>query len=362
MKNNTIIKAARLSQMRRCFENRSAACLKAREHRKRRNSKQMAGLDGFFELLLLLAALGPILMAAPCWAGPLRGEVLLNKDAITVGDLFGVTGADAGKVIGPAPTPGNKVVYDVMALSALAKNFNVAWQPQSNYDQVIVTRASQSITASMIRERVAGELAARAVGQQLDIGLDNPNLEVHRATGEKLDWSLTDLNYDPVRKRFSASLVVNGPTAEVIALGGRAMPMVQVAVLNRALPPGNTFHDGDMDWLPMPVDKAGADAITSPDQLKGVETRRALTDKSILRLRDVAKARLVLKGSMVTMKVEIPGMQITAQGRALADAVMGETVRVMNTQSNRTVDAVVTGQGEVAVMPAPSPGPVALNE
>ncbi|MBI3419732.1 MAG: flagellar basal body P-ring formation protein FlgA [Proteobacteria bacterium] len=301
-------------------------------------------------------------MAAPCGAGTLRGEVLLDKDMITVGDIFGASIANADKVVGPAPAPGRKVVYDVMALSALARTFGVAWQPQSNYDQVTLTRASQVITAAMVKERLEAELASKASEKQLDIALDNPNLEINRPASEKLDWRLVDLSYDPVRRRFSASLIVGADAhSEVIALGGRAMPMVQVAVLNRAFPAGGTLSEGDVEWLPTPIDKAGADAITDATQLQGMETRRGLAGKSILRLRDVTKARLVVKGSLVTMKVETPAMQITAQGRALSDAVMGETVRVMNTQSNRTVDAVVTGAGQVSVTPA-GDNHVALNE
>src|SRR5262249_16559879 len=155
---------------------------------------------------------------------------------------------------------------------------------------------------------------------------------------------------DPARHRFSGSLVVgSGSSASVTPISGRAMPMMQVAMLTRALPPGAEFKDSVVEWVRMPMDKAGADAVTDTSMLNGMESRRSLDTKSIVRLRDLTKARLVSKGSLITMQVETPNMRITVQGRALGDGVINETVRVMNTQSNRSVDAVVVGKDKVSV-------------
>jgi flagella basal body P-ring formation protein FlgA len=307
----------------------------------------------FNELLLLLAALAlSVCVAAPCKAGTLRGEVLLDKDVMTVGDIFGDVGAASTKEVGPAPAPGQRITYDIMALSTLARNFNIAWQPASTYERVTIIRASQTVTNVTIREKIASELLASGVKKDLDILLDNQSLEIHRAPGAKLEWHLTDLTYDPVQNRFKGSLVVGSDaSAEVIALSGRAMPVVKVATLLHTVPAGTVLENDTIEWVRVPADKAGADAVTSPAQLKGMELRRKMDEQSTVRLRDLAKARLITKGSLVSMEILMPGMQISSQGRALTDGVMGESVRIMNTQSNRTVDAVVTGKNKVSVMP-----------
>jgi flagella basal body P-ring formation protein FlgA len=69
----------------------------------------------------------------------------------------------------------------------------------------------------------------------------------------------------------------------------------------------------------------------------------------LLRASDVMPARLVTRGALVTLKIETPYMQLTAQGRALQDGAEGETVRVNNTQSNRMVEGTVTGPGVVLI-------------
>jgi flagella basal body P-ring formation protein FlgA len=44
-------------------------------------------------------------------------------------------------------------------------------------------------------------------------------------------------------------------------------------------------------------------------------------------------------------------MYLTAQGKALDDGGQGSVIRVANTQSNRTIEAVVQAAGRVAVQP-----------
>jgi flagellar basal body P-ring formation protein FlgA len=53
----------------------------------------------------------------------------------------------------------------------------------------------------------------------------------------------------------------------------------------------------------------------------------------------------VRRGEIITLVHVAPGLQLTTRARAVADGGVGDTVRVVNLQSNRSVDAVVTGVG-----------------
>lgn len=53
----------------------------------------------------------------------------------------------------------------------------------------------------------------------------------------------------------------------------------------------------------------------------------------------------VRRGEIVTLVYVAPGLQLTTRARAAGDGGVGDTVRLVNLQSNRTVDAVVTGVG-----------------
>ena len=49
-------------------------------------------------------------------------------------------------------------------------------------------------------------------------------------------------------------------------------------------------------------------------------------------------------------------MALTALGRALDDGALGDTIRVLNSQTKIVVDATVSGNGHVSVAPASPPG------
>lgn len=305
------------------------------------------------KLLLLLATLLTFSMAAPCWAVSTRGEAFLDGETIVLGDVFTDVGPLADKVVAPAPGPGQKITYDVSALLQIARAFNLDWRPGSNYERVAITRNSNKLDNTAIKNALLAELEKIVPTKDLDVVLDNQGLEVNRAKNEALDYHFVDTQYDPVKHRVQTKLIVAKAkgTAEVITITARAMPMVNVATLSHSISEGTTLGDADVTWNRVAADKAGADAITDMAMLKNAEARRNLAAQTVLRLRDVRSARLVTKGSLVIMVVETPFMQISAQGRALNDGALGDTVRITNTQSNRVVDAIVTGSSKVSVTP-----------
>lgn len=317
-----------------------------------------------FPLLLLLVTLLATCLAAPGNAASTRGEVFLDGQSIHLGDLFSDVGSKADTVVADAPAPGQKVVFDATALVQLAHTYGLDWKLPSNYVRVTVTRESQVLTAAMIRDKVIAELGKTGAPADLDVAMDNQGFELHRAKNEPLQFSLTDVQFDPIKCRFKAILsVANGDEkkTDILNVSGRAMPMVDVAILVHPIDMGSPITEADVQWSHVALDKAGADAITSPARLADMETSHRLNAQNVLRLRDLRHVRLVTKGSLVQMVVEMEGMQLSTQGRALSDGAMGETIRVLNTQSNRTVDATVSGSGKVSVTPREETGKIAAR-
>lgn len=66
---------------------------------------------------------------------------------------------------------------------------------------------------------------------------------------------------------------------------------------------------------------------------------------------------MVRKGDAVTVVYRVPGVELTARGKAMANGGLGDTVPVVNVQSHKQIEAVITGAGAVTV----SPQDVALN-
>jgi len=106
----------------------------------------------------------------------------------------------------------------------------------------------------------------------------------------------------------------------------------------------------DIEWISLRSDRLGRDAVIDSANLLGKSPRRLVRPGEPLRSGDLRDPILVPKGSLVTIRLETPRMILTAQGRSLEPGAKGDAIRVVNTKSNRVINAVVTEPATVVVL------------
>lgn len=132
-----------------------------------------------------------------------------------------------------------------------------------------------------------------------------------------------------------AGAAANRPIAPAPAPGGKVF--LSAAFLSAAA------EAAGLNWTP-------------PDGLRQVEVRgRAVPARtaSAIAVRDgeapftEAKGEVfgVRKGETLVLSYAAPGVRLSLRARALSPARVGESLRVLNLQSNREIDAIVTGPG-----------------
>ncbi len=77
--------------------------------------------------------------------------------------------------------------------------------------------------------------------------------------------------------------------------------------------------------------------------------RQGLRAGQPLRRADLMKPELVGRNEPVTLIFQAPGISLTVRGTAIEPGTEGDIINVMNTQSKRQVQGVVTGPGQVTV-------------
>ncbi|MDX3775684.1 flagellar basal body P-ring formation chaperone FlgA [Chromatiaceae bacterium AAb-1] len=86
--------------------------------------------------------------------------------------------------------------------------------------------------------------------------------------------------------------------------------------------------------------------VTEPEQVIGARAKRAMSMGQIITLQDLC---LVCRGDVVTITVDDNGLSVSATGIAQQDGTLGDTISVVNRQSNRTIKAEVTAVNTVKV-------------
>lgn len=81
----------------------------------------------------------------------------------------------------------------------------------------------------------------------------------------------------------------------------------------------------------------------------GKEARKAIYPGRPVRLGDVGAPALIERNQIVTLRYNAGGLDIATDGRSLARAGAGETLRVMNIGSRSTVMGTVMPDGSVKV-------------
>ncbi|MBX9698533.1 MAG: flagellar basal body P-ring formation chaperone FlgA, partial [Acetobacteraceae bacterium] len=170
-------------------------------------------------------------------------------------------------------------------------------------------------------------------------------------------------SHDPVTQRFAATLVVaaDGMATTRQRVAGRAVATVPAVVAVRRLALGEIIGPDDVRATRLRAELARAAMAETPAQVVGKQLRRPIGADLPIPLADVAAPALVERNASVILLLEVPGLQLTAQGRALEAAPRGGTLRVVNLISGSVVEGVVVGPGRVRVAPGGAPLSVAAR-
>jgi len=126
----------------------------------------------------------------------------------------------------------------------------------------------------------------------------------------------------------------------------RLTQQVQVLVSQRQLASGSYLSLDDVTLQTRDVRQARGQYLTDAQGIIGARLKRSVTQGQLFKLSDFC---LVCKGDQVTIEGVSGTLAVSTTGKALADATLGETVRVQNSQSGRVVEAQVTAVKKVTI-------------
>lgn len=294
--------------------------------------------------LVLAAAI--LIAARPSQAQiMLRPSVTVTGNVVHLGDLFANAGLAADDIVAAAPGLGMRATYSSAWLAAIAREHGLDWIPASEFNQSVVERASRLISADAIAQRLLQNLAPNAQGTDAEIRFDSSSLRLFVPAEAQDDITIDGLNFDQRTGRFSAfvSAPAGATDAQRLRVTGRLVIEIEIPVPNRAVAINEVLGARDVERIRISRERVSSDTLTDPSQLIGKAARHALRAEQPLRAGDVQEPLVVHKGDLVTIELRTAAMELATQGKALEDGAIGATVRVTNTQSNRTIDTIAAG-------------------
>ncbi len=315
-----------------------------------------------------MRALSPILaitlLALPAFgqAPAPRAQAVVEAGVVTLGDIFDNAGPRAETTLGPAPAPGRRFVVEAPQLAAIARDYGLAWRPVAGDERVVVERPGRAMRREEVLEPLRAELVALGADPELDLdipGFQPPNLPAGAPDARiAVDGAL----WDGASRRFSATLVVvaEGMPTFTQRVSGRAVAMRDVVVAAKPLRSGDLVMPGDVTVSRMATDRAPANAAEDAELVVGQRLRRAIVAGQALAQADVVAAPVITRDASVQLLHQVPGLTLTAQGRALEDGFRGRVFHVLNLASGSVVQAEVLGPGRARAVGAATSLPPAI--
>lgn len=164
---------------------------------------------------------------------------------------------------------------------------------------------------------------------------------------DAMDVSIT--SPAPYASQVTTKVTCRGSSAWAIYLPVRIDLYAEVAVASRNLARGDVVTQADIELRLMNTAQAGHGFSEDANRLLGMTLKRSLQAGDTVRLSHLEASKVVARGEKVVVEARGNGISVVAEGTALAAGVMGERIRVRNSQSNRVVDAKVIGPGRVEV-------------
>ncbi|HZS63847.1 MAG TPA: flagellar basal body P-ring formation chaperone FlgA [Xanthobacteraceae bacterium] len=310
-------------------------------------------------LTLLLSFASPALAQTTGSLGPsspvLKSSITVASDIVRIGDFIDNAGAAAAIPIFRAPDLGATGAVPAARVLEAARAHGLLGVETAGISEVRVTRASRAVTAREIEAQIAQAVAEqRGIGDagQIAVKLDRPAHTVQVEPAVTAPLRVLRLSDDARSGNFDIVLDLPGnETARgwPLHFTGSAVEMVPTALLTRPVSRGEVLHSTDIVLAQRPKGEAGTDFIDKAEIAVGLAVRRGLGAGQVLRRGDLMKPDLIARNDIVTLVFQMPGIVLTSRGKALDSGAQGDTVAVINTQSNRRVQGTVTAAGTVLV-------------
>lgn len=326
----------------------------------------------FFSIILTL-----VFLAAPAAAGDglwdepaeklpglqalpvtLREKTTVDDEYIRLGDLFsGLDEKADRKVVAPAPALGKEVILTAEWLKNLVRLNKINWTPAGDKASVTVKRNAGEIDRKDIARILEKELKAQGMPDKSEISMQRGPFPI--LVPVKSDYRLDTENiaYDPFTQNFEAkmTLIVDGKETEKYVFSGKVQTFVMFPTARRDLSVGQIITESDIFMKNMPQDGRRRQTPALIEDLIGKEVKRSTRAGQILSEDDVRTKVMVAKGKLITLNFSKGGIMLTTQGKALENGGLGDTVRVMNTQSKAVVQGTVTGPETVLITSGSAP-------
>lgn len=288
----------------------------------------------------------------PAHAVGLRDSAIISGSNIKLGDIFYDLPRDEARILGVAPRPGQEMTLNARTLMKIAIAMDLPWRPINKAEHIVLKREATIIEYDQIKETIHTALYDEGVLGQYDVTIPAEYRQIILPADQPAQMSVTSLEVDTRANTFN--ITVAAPSADNpihhIRIRGRMESVIDVPVLRDNLQHGRIIRESDIEMIRLKDRGISRNTVLDAKSMVGMTARRVVLAGRPLQKTDLIAPQIVSRGELVTMFLNYNGMRLTTQVKALENGSMGDVIRVVNTESNEGLQAIVTGTRAVQVI------------
>ncbi|MBI5816301.1 MAG: flagellar basal body P-ring formation protein FlgA [Nitrospinae bacterium] len=199
-----------------------------------------------------------------------------------------------------------------------------------------------------VKEKVMAKLsgAGREVG---DVEVTVPENVRAPEDFDAYDISIPSQNRKGEKIHANIAFLKNGRAVMRIAAAARVDMTMNAVVAARDLKHGAIIEEEDLRIEKVSIGAEFEKIVTDPAKIVGKQSARNLKAGAPLRLDHVSQKKMISAGETVTIVAGNATIRVSTPGKAKQDGDKGDWIKVVNMDSGKSLNAKVSGPGEVTV-------------
>lgn len=303
---------------------------------------------------------GALPTASATITGPtLKRNVVVTGELVRIGDLIENAGGFAAIPVFRSPDVGTTGAVSARKIVEAARAHNLFGVETGEVIEVEVTRTGRVIAKNEIEARIAQLFAGTnglGIVADLAVSFDRVPASINADLSPDAELKAMRASYDARTGRFDVvfDVPVGVSRRSLLRYTGSLVETADAVVPNRTIGRGEILRSGDLAVERRPRAEVTAEVPASIAEVVGRAARQPLRQGQPVRRTDLVKPEMVKRDEIVNLIYEVPGMVLSSRGKALEAGGEGDIINVLNPQSKRTIQGVVTGPGRVDISPPSS--------
>jgi flagella basal body P-ring formation protein FlgA len=199
---------------------------------------------------------------------------------------------------------------------------------QAAYEYALKQAQIHHDNPQVVMESLDRRLRLKTCDSELEVFTKNARTEIgHQTVGVKCSFPSTWTVYVPVKVKVFKT----------------------VMVVSSSLPANHIITAGDIKSQTRDIGTLRQGYLVDEKQLIGQQLKYSMSMGAVINPNSIRPQKIVRRGELILLVASVGKMEVRMNGTALADAQLGQRVKVKNSSSKRVVEGIVQAPGIVKV-------------